>query len=375
MNIKLLNKLKKGFHTSNFLEKTDKDKTLNNPITPRIIQHKNKKKNKKKRTRLPIKKILKKSLVHAGFEYTQVDVVIKKVKNIIITILILISLIIVFRGVTTNIGWTILTLAIVWTLGAILVVSLVWAVVFFFLDLKTIHRHMSVEEMFPDFLMLTASNINAGMTVDKAILYAIRPQFGPLAKDMEEVAKATMAGEDLSQSLRNFANKYNSMNLKRSISLIIEGLRSGGAIADLLNKIALNIQDNRILRKDMAANITTYIIFITFATMIGAPFLFGLATVLVKVIGNIMGSVRLETIAGAGMPFSFSSQTLKVSDFKLYSIISLMITSVFSGAIISSIKTGRLIDSWRYILGFIVVSIFLYLIIFNLLSGLLSQFI
>jgi len=332
-------------------------------------------KHRKAKKRLPVKKLLKKNLTLSGLDVKLVDKITSTVKKTTIAILVLLSLYIIVKGVSTSIGWTLLALSVTWTLGAVLVLSILWAMIFFFLDLKIIKRQLSVEETFPDFLMLTASNINAGMTIDKAILYAIRPQFGALAKDMEDVVKATMAGEDLSKALLSFADKYKSGVIKRSINLIVEGLKSGGAIADLLNKIALNIQDNRLLRKEMAANVTTYIIFISFATIIGAPFLFGLATVLVSVINNIVGSIKLTTVASSGLPFSLTRQTISVTDFKVYSIVSLMITSIFSGFIISSIKTGRLIDSWKYILSFIVVGVGLYFLIFNLLSGLLSNFV
>ena len=39
-----------------------------------------------------------------------------------------------------------------------------------------------------DFLGLTSSNISAGMPIDRALWFAVRPKFGILAREIEEVA-------------------------------------------------------------------------------------------------------------------------------------------------------------------------------------------
>ncbi|RME31243.1 hypothetical protein D6789_03365, partial [Candidatus Woesearchaeota archaeon] len=83
-----------------------------------------------------------------------------------------------------------------------------WAVYLFFLmavyvylDLRMYRRTQQLEEVLPDFLQLASANISAGMPVDRALWLAVRPNFGVLAKEIEEVARATLAGEELEQSL------------------------------------------------------------------------------------------------------------------------------------------------------------------------------
>ncbi len=46
-------------------------------------------------------------------------------------------------------------------------------------------------------------------------------------------------------------------------------MESGGEIGELLNKIAINIQETRIRKKEMAASVMTYAIFIGFAVFTG----------------------------------------------------------------------------------------------------------
>ena len=74
-----------------------------------------------------------------------------------------------------------------------------------------------IEENLPDYLEFTSANLRAGMPIDRALWFAVRPRFGVLAKEIEDVAKRTLAGEDLHVALVDFAKKYDSQILLRSV--------------------------------------------------------------------------------------------------------------------------------------------------------------
>jgi len=143
----------------------------------------------------------------------------------------------------------ILVIPLIWILSLAVTYVGLWAVLYVTLDLIIFQRKRSVEAVLPDFLLLTAANIRAGMPIDRALWFAVRPRFGVLAKEIEIVAKQTLSGEDLNSALTNFSDKYDSQMLKRSVSLLIEGVEAGGEIGELLEKIAVNIQENTILKK------------------------------------------------------------------------------------------------------------------------------
>src|SRR4030043_1012258 len=97
-----------------------------------------------------------------------------------------------------------------WLTCFIIILALLWGACLVFLDMRIFNRTKAVEAVFPDFLQLTSANISAGMPIDRALWYAVRPGFGVLAKEIESVAKNTMAGEDLRRALGNFSKKNNS---------------------------------------------------------------------------------------------------------------------------------------------------------------------
>ena len=251
-----------------------------------------------------------------------------------------------------------------------------WYLFFYaYLDLRAFKRKTEIENVLPDFLQLVSANVRAGMTLDRAMWYSIRPRFGVLAKEMEKVAKESMSGKSLNDALNSLVEKFDSVVLKRSISLIIEGLSSGGKMGDLLNRLAISIQEIQIRRKEMAANITTYIIFISFATVLAAPVLFALCTQLIRVINIIGKTVDIPGNVAGGFALTFKSASVSETDFMWFAIVYLLITSFFSSMIIATIKKGSVKAGIKYIFIFTFITISIYFLLNWVLGGFFGFFV
>jgi len=260
----------------------------------------------------------------------------------------------------------------VWTAVFAFLYLSFWMVIYVYLDLRIYRRTREVEAVLPDFLQLASANISAGMPIDRALWFAVRPNFGVLAKEIEEVAKATLAGEELAESLNAFTEKYDSVTLRRSINILLEGLDAGGEMAELLNKIALNIQETNLQQKEMSANVATYAIFITFASIIMAPILFALGTELLSIIVKITSSLDLGATSGSFITLNIKTTPRTVSDFKLFSIVTLSISSLMSASIVSVIRRGRVKEGLRNLPIFLVVSLVLYFLAKTLLHAMFA---
>ena len=305
------------------------------------------------------------------FERAGLEINTQRLSKIFFNIAVLINLLIsayliYYFSVTYGITWStvVASMLVLWALVFVLLIFALWIMFYIAVDLKIFKRKVDIEDVLPDFLQLTASNINAGMTIDRALWFAVRPRFGVLAKEIEIIAKETISGVDLRIALERFAVRYDSSVLKRSISMLNEGIEAGGKIGDLLNKIAINIQEQRAMLKEMSANVTTYVIFITFATVIAAPFLFALSGVLIDVVQNLGSALGSTTsaAASAGIPLTFSGTGVSQSDFRIFAVVSLALSSLFSAMMISTIKRGNIKSGVKYIPIFIAVSLTLYFV-------------
>jgi len=287
----------------------------------------------------------------------------KKILFFIVSFNILISLAIASIVIINNktLDVFILFMIVLWTVVFLALYLLTVLVVFLYLDIRMYNYVKEIEESLPDFLQLASSNISAGMTVDRALWYAIRPKFGILAVEMENVAKSTIVGEDLEKALVTLGQKYDSRMLKETINLLVEGIQSGGEIAMLLNKLSTNIKETQLMRKEIGASVTTYAIFIGAATVVAAPLLFALSTQLLMIIQKIFGSLVMDKSAGSGsFSLNLTGDSINISDFKRFAILVLVISSFFSAAIISVIQKGSVKDGVKTIPIFIIISIILY---------------
>jgi len=337
------------------------------------------KKAQQKRVRVQERKQRLKAYVErAGFEIS-----IKRLNRVFFNIAIGVNLVvsaflIYYFSVAYGITWgtIVASMVVLWFCIFVLLIIAMWVVFYLAVDLKIFKRKVDIEEVLPDFLQLTASNINAGMTIERALWYAVRPRFGVLANEIEAVAKETMGGVDLKIALEKFASRYDSVILKRAVSMINEGIDAGGRIGDLLNKIALDIQEQKSMLKEMSANVTTYVIFITFATVVAAPVLFALSGVLIQVVeklGSSLGGTGNVAVS-VGIPLSFSGAGVTQTDFKIFAVTSLVITSLFSAMMASTIKKGNVKSGIKYIPIFIAISLALYFVSQLFAGKLLSLF-
>ncbi len=296
--------------------------------------------------------------------------------SIVLTVISAIITIIRFLMLGDTIGRTMVYAFLVITVGFIAYWLLLWLLFEVYLDIKMFRRKLELEEVLPDFLQLTSSNIRAGMPIDRALWFAVRPRFGVLAREIENVAKRTLSGEELEAALVDFAKKYDSPMLIRSIYLLNEGMAAGGDIGDLLNKIALNIMEMRTMKRDMSANVTTYVIFITFAAIIASPVLFALSNQLLEIVQTIAADVGSEGAAASGtggMSLGLDKDAINQTDYFYFTLITIFFSSLFAAIIVSTIKKGNVKEGAVYIPVYIIVAIVAFFIANHIMSSLFGS--
>ncbi len=226
-------------------------------------------------------------------------------------------------------------------------------------------RGRFVDQILPDVLLLISTNLKSGMSPDRAIMLAARPEFGPLENEFKRVAKETIAGKELVYSLSKLPENIHSKTLRRAIDLIIEGLENGGELSSLLEQIANDIREIDILEKELQANVMMYVMFILIAVGFGAPLLFAISTHLVGTLTSVSSTISLpqEGVPTAGnIPININFNSLSVSPefIKFYSVLAMIFASIFGSLIIGAIRTGKLRDGLKYMLPLIIVSLALF---------------
>ncbi len=197
------------------------------------------------------------------------------------------------------------------------------------------------DEILPDVLSLLSSNIRSGLTPDKALMLTARPEFGPLEEEIKRAAKKTLSGEPIEDAIKILPEKINSRNLERTVMLLSEGMAKGGSLQNLLDGLANDIRESRLIKKEISAQVMVYAIFIFFAVGIGAPILLATSNHLIETMSMISSNINIDNVVmPTQVPLKIQKLQINKEFLFRYSLVSLCITSIFGGMLIGLIREG-----------------------------------
>jgi hypothetical protein len=242
----------------------------------------------------------------------------------------------------------------------------------FYYDIKIYNRTKKIEEVLPSFLQAVNVNLKAGMTFDKALWNAVESEFSVLEKEIEIVAKKEMTGEDITNALKELVDKYNSQLLKESMSLLILGIEEGGDITDIIEKLVNNVKEINFLKREVVAQVTNYIIFITIIATIISPLLFAFSFNLLIIIKSIASKITTTSVGAStiALPLFIEEIPFKPQNFITFSRLSISAISVASSFIIVNLLKGNIKAGIKYMPIFVFVSLLVYEISIKLLPNL-----
>ena len=262
-----------------------------------------------------------------------------------------------------------------WFVVQSLVIVIIIMIVYVKYDLKIYKRTKEMEDHLEEYLRYVSENLKGGMHLDRALWEAMRPQFGVLTDEIGLVAKRVVTGMDISDALRDFMDKYDSPLIKRSFQLIIEGMKGGGNIAYIIDRVEKDIRETKDLRAEMRAANTSYMIFLSAIIIFIAPGLFALSYNLLVVLKSISSTLGQTAGSGGISGMNLSSITVDENSFFLFSVGSLGVIALFSSMILSMIQKGNIKSGLKYIPVFMILSIVVYLILRAGLELMFSGFI
>ncbi len=204
-------------------------------------------------------------------------------------------------------------------------------------------RSNAAEEALPDILRLTSMNLRSGMTADRALLLSARPEFGIMETEIKNAAKKVISGVPFEDALKGMTDRIKSGTLEKTIRLITEGLRKGGELATLLEQLSDDIVHTKTLKKEIAAQVGMYAIFIFFAAGFGAPLLYSVSTFLIQTMSKISSSVSVQQAPaiGSGLgSIQFKQINIDLNFLLGYELVALFITSLFGSMLMGLLREG-----------------------------------
>jgi archaeal flagellar protein FlaJ len=242
-----------------------------------------------------------------------------------------------------------------------------------FLVLRADGRGNFVESVLPDFLKLMSANLKAGLSVDRALMYAVRPEFGYFRDEIRLMAGRVVSGDSFEDALHKMGTRIRSESLHVTIDLIVQGMRSGGELSDALNRISDILADREYVKNEIRAGVQMYVTLIIFAIVVGTPLLFGISTFLVEVMDSMSNTIIGRVSSGGSAPpqvvaaLSPSRMPFTIEAIRTFSVVSILSTSFLGSIIVGLINTGNWRRGLKYVPVFCTLSVGLFLAINRLL--------
>lgn len=259
---------------------------------------------------------------------------------------------------------------VLWAAGSILCMFIFYLVLYF----DTSDRASNVEKILPDFLLLTVSNLRAGMTPFNAFVKAAKPEFGDLYKEVRLSATKAGGTASISDALVELSNYFDSKLFHRSIMLFVKGIHSGGQLTKLLRSSADEAQHIQDLRAELESSTRTYTLFLGFITVIIMPFLLSISTLFVTVFLSLQPDTSGELTQMGDIPTFSGKIFITPDEMRLISMATLTVTSIFVSALSGVIQKGKALYGLKYFPIFVIASIVFFFLAYETIKSILFNF-
>lgn len=142
--------------------------------------------------------------------------------------------------------------------------------------LKGLKRVEDIERSLPDALKQMADTLKAGSTYESALREVAVPEMGALGIEMQNVLRKLEEGENFENSLMTLSENVNSRLVKRVVTIIIDTVRAGAGLAEILEDISEDAREMYRVNQDRRTRTMLQVLFIVTAGAVITPFIFGI---------------------------------------------------------------------------------------------------
>jgi tight adherence protein C len=122
------------------------------------------------------------------------------------------------------------------------------------LDAAIKKRKIEIHRNLPDVLDVISSTVQAGIALNGAIAIAAEGMDGALAEELRATLQDIRLGRARSDALLAMAARVKEPSLSSTVMAIVQADKLGGDIAGVLEELALDARDNRLMRAEELAN-------------------------------------------------------------------------------------------------------------------------
>ena len=227
-----------------------------------------------------------------------------------------------------------------------------------FFNLYETNRIRRLEAEFPALMRDISLSVKSGVSLEEAMHIAAGGQYGPLTPSIKQMDNAISWGISFDEALLNFARKYPTSLIRRTIFTLIEASHIGGELGDILKGVATDVEQTKALEKRRSSETKPYLI-ICYVSY----FVFLAVILIMSYVFLPMMQKAAETAAGAALPVGLGQFAVSEHDLDLYNRLffhALVIQGFFAGIVTGKIGEGKAVAGLKHSVFFIVVAVIAY---------------
>jgi tight adherence protein C len=115
------------------------------------------------------------------------------------------------------------------------------------LDKAIAARKVAVQKALPDFLDMVATTVQAGLSINQSLGYAVDAAPGALGEEIKAALSEIRLGRARSEALKAAAERLQQQQFSTTITAITQAERLGTNISKVLNELAEDVRNHRIM--------------------------------------------------------------------------------------------------------------------------------
>ncbi len=195
-------------------------------------------------------------------------------------------------------------------------------------------RRKAVVTVLPDVLHHMSVSMRTGLVLEAVIQEIAEADYGPLSEEFQQVIFELRKGMPTREALLSFSMRMESKDVERAIRLLLEGVESGGPIADVLDEVSEDIRAVRLIQRERRSMTAQQVSFLALASLVAAPFVIGVVAILPQIMVSATGEVE-----AAALPIEELDAIVRLLSY--YVIGQAVSTSVMMGVVMyGDVKRG-----------------------------------
>jgi len=219
-------------------------------------------------------------------------------------------------------------------------------------------RIRKLEAEFPAMMRDISLSVKSGMTVKAAMNVAAGGQYGDLTGAVRHIDNAISWGVSFEDAMLQFARKYPTTLIRRTVFSLLEASRMGGKLGEILGGIATDVEETKALERRRTSETKPYLMVCYVSYFVFLAVILIISYTFLPMMREASELTTGTSISGGAAQFAVSEAAS--AQYNMLFFHALVIQGFFAGIVTGKMGEGKAVAGLKHSALFIIVAIIAY---------------